>query len=100
MLTTIKDNEGNIICACEWRKVNDKCEFDIKGNNIWIHTVEISKPYWNSGILYDLIEKVINEMPYFKYASFRREKYNGRVKGYKRDSWLKLIKEKKYAYSA
>ena len=96
MLTCIKDDYGNILAACEWRKVDRNCKFDIYGKCIWIHTVEVSKPYWNKGLLFRLVEAVISEMPDFEYASFRREKYGLRIRGYTRNRWLKL-KEKSYA---
>ena len=99
MLTCIKDEYGNIICACEWRKVNEKCEFDYKGNYIWVHTVEISRQYWNKNILYELIKKILDEMPNARYCWFRREKYKLRRRGYPRSYWERLVKEKKNEYA-
>ena len=99
MLTCIKDDLGNILAACEWRKVNEQGQNDNDGKCIWIHTVEVSRRYQNNGILYKLIRKITGEMPDFEYAYFRREKYNGRIRGYTRNQWLHLIKGRKYEYA-
>ena len=99
MLTCLYDNSGNIIVACEWRKVNEHCQFDANGKYIWVHTVEISKQYQNNGILYKLIKQILNEMPEAKYCWFRREKYQGRMRGYPRKLWERLVKERKNDYA-
>lgn len=93
MLTCIKDFQGNILCCCEWRRVNEKCQFDTNGKYIWVHTIEVSKPYENSGMIYKIIKQILDEMPEAVYCWFRREKYNHRVRGYPRKFWERLVKK-------
>ena len=96
MLTVIRNDNGEIIVACEWRKVNPQGQYDKDGKLIWINNVEVSKQYQNNGILYKLIKKITDEMPEIEYAYFKRRKYNNRIRGYTRNQWLRLIKEREY----
>lgn len=93
MLEIIRDDYGNILAAAEWRKVNEHGQNDKNGKYIWIHEVEISKPYRDRGMLKELIRSISNKFPEFEAAYFRRDKYNGRVRIYPKRLWLSLIKE-------
>ena len=44
MLEIIRNDLGNILACCEWRRVNAQGKNDKNGKYIWIHELEISKP--------------------------------------------------------
>jgi hypothetical protein len=97
MLEIIRDDFGNIICACEYRLLNQQGRYDKNGKYIWIHEVEISKSYRNNGIIKKLIKNISDKVPDFEYCYFARYKRNKKVRCYSRKNWLNRIKEKKYA---
>ena len=99
MLEILRDDLGNIICACEWRRVLSSGEYNKDGKYIYIANVEVSKQYEHTGLLRKLTQAVIDKFPDFEYAYFKRSKYNKRIRGYTRKQWLNLIKEKKYEYA-
>jgi hypothetical protein len=95
MLEIIKDKLGNIKAACEWRKVNNQGQNDVNGKNIWIHEIEISKPYRNNGIIKELIKRISDEMPNFEYCYFSRYRRNAKIRCYSKKTWLNRIRSVK-----
>lgn len=92
MLEIIRDNSGNILCACEYRLLNQQGQYDKNGKYIWIHELEISKPYRNNGILKKLIKNISNKIPDFEYCYFVRYRRNDKIRYYPKKIWLNRIK--------
>ena len=97
MLEIIRDNEGNILVACEYRLLNPQGRYDKNGKYIWIHEVEISKSYRNNGLIKKLIKNISDKVPDFEYCYFARYKRNNKIRCYSRNSWLGRIKGERYA---
>ena len=92
MLEIIRDNNGIIKAACEWRKVNDLGQNDNNGKNIWIHELEISKPYRGNGLIKELIKNISSKFPKFEYCYFARYKRNNKIRCYSKRVWFNRVK--------
>ena len=92
MIETLKDDKGEIKAVIEWWIVDNRGQFDPKGNYIFVNEVDISKSSENNGVLKTFIKIITDKIPYAKYCYFQRRKYDMRIKMYSRRQWLKLIK--------
>lgn len=90
MLETIRDNQGEIKAVCEWYIVDSQGHFDTQGKYIWIEQLEFSNSVNGDGNGYvkEFVKRITSLAPHCMYGYFRREKYNGRVRLYSRETWL------------
>ena len=92
MLEIIKNNEGEILGACEFYAVNSKGEYAADGIYCWINEVEISKSAEHKGLLKQFAEIITSKYPQFLFGYFwRKYKYPNRSpRIYTRFQWQNL----------
>ena len=95
MLEIIRDKDKNIIAACEYYVVDEKGNWDQKGEFIWVNQLDYSGSVngHGFGLVKELVKRITKKVPWCKAGYFKREKYNGRVRLYSRRMWERLIKE-------
>lgn len=93
MLEIIKTNNGEIKACLEWNLVNEKGEFDQKGQFVWVGEVEIAPQYRGNGILKEFARIIMIKCPQAKFGYFWRQgKYpNREIRIYHKMRWLKLL---------
>ncbi|HDN59680.1 MAG TPA: hypothetical protein ENF20_06960 [Candidatus Marinimicrobia bacterium] len=99
MLETVKDEKGNILAACEFRRVDITGQPNKFGQYVYISNIEISEPFRNNGILNKMIEKISHRVPFIQWVYFKRKKYNNRTRIYPAIKFLRRIKEDIHAIS-
>lgn len=99
MLEVVKDEEGNILGVCEFRRV-DKTGYPNKfGQYVYMSNIEISEKYRRNGVLNKIIAKVAKRTPFVYWVYFKRSKYNNRTRIYPVARFLKRIKEDIHVFS-
>jgi hypothetical protein len=93
MIEILHTDKGEIKAVCEYYIVDEKGNFDSKGEFVWINEVEISPSFRGNGILKTFAKNIMEREPQAKFGYFWRQyKYpNRRPRIYHRVQWLKLI---------
>ena len=87
MVTSLKDEDGKIVCYCEWRLVG-KSGFDkVNGEYIWVNDLWVHPKYERTSRINRIIDEVMRMVPSATHCYFKREKYNGRIKMFSREFW-------------
>ena len=90
MLTTLRDNSGNITASCEWWCVNDKGEWTPMGFYIWVNQLEHNPGIQGYALIRNLISEIAWTCPWAVGAYWdRRDKESNRIRGFKRILFIK-----------
>lgn len=94
MLTTLRDNEGNIQAACEWWCVDENGTWTPKGPYVWVNQLEHSPGVDGEYLIKEIVAQVAWLAPWAKGAYWeRRDKKDGRIHGFTRARLTRLLKE-------
>lgn len=89
MVDHIADYDGKVIAYIEWSVTNKDGILDDNGEYCFIREMWIwDKVRGDRGrkMIRSFIKKISENLPQLKYAYWKRHKYNGRVKVFKREA--------------
>ena len=92
MLTTIRDNEGNIITACEWWCVDVNGIWNPRGKYIWVNQLEHS-PKGGVREIKDIIAEIAWTCPWAVGAYWERRDKGNKLRAFTRKRLLKVTEE-------
>ncbi len=92
MIESFKDVEGRILAYCDWQLVDDKGTIAKNGEYVFINDIYIAPAYRQNGLIRKIINKIEPLVPNAKYVYWRREKYNDRLKTFRRFNITRRIK--------
>jgi hypothetical protein len=87
MVVTLKDLEGKIIAYCEYKIVGPSGYEIDNGEYIWVNDLWIYEDYRGKNTFNRIIDEILRKVPQAKYGYFKRGKYGGRMKIFKRSQW-------------
>lgn len=93
MVTVIPDEQGRIIAYCEWRQVAKSGMDKFRGEYVWVNDLWVHPKHRNKGLIAQIIDTVLYKAPDAQFGYFKRAKYNGRVRMWKRENFMKLAKQ-------
>lgn len=87
MITSLKDEDGRIICYAEWRLVG-KSGFDVEcGEYVWLEDLWVHPAFERTKRIGRIIDEILRIAPSAKYGYFKRGKYGFRMKIFTREMW-------------
>lgn len=85
MITTLKEDDGRIICYAEWRLVG-RSGFDVQhGEYVWIQDLWVHRDFERTKRINRIIDEIIRVAPSAKYCYFKRGKYGDRMKMFSKE---------------
>ena len=93
MVIKVPDEDGKIIAYCEFRQVAQSGFDKLGGEYIWINDLWVHPDYRNKGLIKQMIDTILYKAPDALYCYFKRSKYNGRMRLWKRENFERLVKQ-------
>lgn len=97
MITKIPDEYGRIIAYIEWRQVAQSGIDKFHGEYIWINDLWVHPDYRHKGLIKQMIDTILYKAPDALFCYFKRSKYNGRIRLWKREAFERLVKQMEIA---
>lgn len=89
MIEVEKNKQGFVIAHIEWLPVNRNGKFDNNGKYVWVDNLEIHPDYQRNGIIRKFMNRIAEKAPQAEYAYWDRDKYNWRIKLFRRNQLIK-----------
>jgi hypothetical protein len=91
MVISIKNDEGYILGYLSYYTVCPSGFPKFEGKYLWVHDLWIHEDYRGCGKLTELVNKMLEQVPYITHGYWTRSKYGGRLsKLYPKDTFTKI----------
>ena len=89
------DGKGNLTGFVDYRVVNEKGDYDNKGEYVFINNWHINPECRNKHSIATYAKRVMDLVPWAKYGYFLRGKYKDKMIMYSREKWEKIVNKYK-----
>lgn len=87
MITSLKDDDGRIVCYASWSLVG-KSGYPLEnGEYVYLEDIWVHRDFERTKRINRIIDEVMRIAKDAKYCYFKRGKYNGRMKIFTREQW-------------
>lgn len=87
MITSLKDEQGRIICYAEWRLVGPS-GYDVEnGEYVWLSDLWVHQDFERTKRINRIIDEIMRIAPTAKWCYFTRGKYGFRKKIFSREQF-------------
>ena len=91
MIEYTLDKNNNITGIVDYRVVNEKGDYDNKGEYVFINNWHINPSYRSIHSIAIFAKKVMDNIPWAKYGYFLRGKYKDKKIMYSREKWNRIV---------